>query len=110
MAAASAALIFGAGLGGGVLAGGSGGGLLFGGAFGGGHFGGGFGGGHFGGQTMGMTGAHGFATSRGLGHSHVAHDYRDHHYRGRYGLWPQYGYNNCTWPYYNYNSCYAYGG
>jgi hypothetical protein len=29
-------------------------------------------------------------------HSHVAHDFRDHHFRGRYGRWPQCGYNHCT--------------
>jgi hypothetical protein len=81
-----------------------------GGGFGGAHIGGGFGGGHFGGHTMGTAGAHGFAASRGLGHSLVARDFRDHHYRGRYGWWPQYGYNDCAWPYYDYNSCYAYGG
>jgi hypothetical protein len=105
--AIAAALMLGiATTGGAALARGGGGG----GGHGGGGHGGGFGGGHFGGRTMGMAGAHGFATSRGLGHSHVAHDFRDHHYRGRYGWWPQYGYNDCAWPYYYYNSCYAYGG
>ena len=101
--------------GGAALARGGGGGGGHGGGGGGAHIGGGFGGarvggGHFGGHTMGMAGANGFATSRGLGYSHVAHDFRDRHYRGRYGWWPQYGYNDCAWPYYDYNSCYAYGG
>jgi hypothetical protein len=27
-------------------------------------------------RRPGMAGAHGFATSRGLGHSHVAHEFR----------------------------------
>jgi hypothetical protein len=97
--------------------GGGGGGGHGGGGFGGGHIGGGFGGAHigggFGGHAMGLAGVHGFARGRGfhdrgLGHGHVAHEFRDHRFRGLYGWWP---YNDCTWPYrYDYNNCYAYGG
>jgi hypothetical protein len=52
---------------------------------------------------------HGFG-DRELGRSHVAHEFRGHHFHGLYGWWP-YCYNDCTGPYYDdYSSCDAYGG
>jgi hypothetical protein len=77
--------------------------------------GGGFGGGHIGGfagpNTGGFDSAHigglgvhpmpGIAMGHGLdelGHSHVSHELRDHHFRGLYGASPLYDGTDCPWP------------
>ena len=87
--------------GGAALARGAGG---LGGGFGGGHiggFGGGLGVAHVGGLGVhpmpGVAMGHGL-DEHGLGHTHVSHELRNHHFRGLYGWSPLYEGTNCPWP------------
>jgi hypothetical protein len=106
--------------GGGGLGGGGGGGHIggFGGGLGVAHVGGlsgahiggfagphvgGFGSAHIGGLGVhpmpGIAMGHGL-DEHGLGHTHVSHELRDHHFRGLYGASPLYDGTDCPWPQY----------